>query len=53
VPLGPEACLVIGGYTENFITKEKKLIFEAEIIDTKARKSYFPVSKWRLPDDTT
>jgi hypothetical protein len=36
---------VIGGY------QKEKLILEAEIIDTKSKKSYMPRSGFKLPAD--
>jgi len=51
ISLGCESALVIGGVQANHITLQKRLIREAEIIDTKQKLSYMPSSKCKLPDD--
>jgi hypothetical protein len=48
VSLGNDSALVIGGKQ---VDGKEKLILQAEIIDTKSKKSYFPKSGFKLPGD--
>ena len=49
VSLGNDSALVIGG--KQIDGKKEKLVLEAEIIDTKTKKCYFPKSGYKLPGD--
>ena len=51
VSLGCESALVIGGVQANHVTRRTRLIREAEIIDTKQKLSYTPLSGYKLPED--
>lgn len=50
VCLGGESALIVGGTQRNHISSEEKLVRDCEILDTKAKRSYCPTSKYRVPD---
>jgi len=50
VCLGVESALIVGGTQRNHISSEEKLVRDCEILDTKAKRSYCPTSKYRVPD---
>ena len=43
--------MVLGGLQINHISNQRKLIKSVEIIDIKSKRSYFPISGYKLPEE--
>ena len=43
--------MIVGGTQRNHVSSETKLVRDCEILDTKAKRSYCPTSKYRVPEN--
>jgi hypothetical protein len=51
ISLGNDCALIFGGIQINHVRNQKKLIRSVEIIDTKTKRSYFPKSGFKIPEE--